>query len=101
MDTRIKQKISDLKRYYSQKRALFNMKDSEEYNEEQYNHLMNFYNETIERKRIELGNIDKSILFQFDADRANETTISSGTEESTANKLHDKSYYFKSEQVFK
>lgn len=76
----LQQKLSDLKRFYIQKEALLKHKNSDEYNEKQYTDLMNFYNETIKRKRAELNKIDKNLLLKFDTDRANETTITKGIE---------------------
>ena len=40
-----------LQRIYDQKAALLKKKDTPEYNEDQYNHLMTFYNGKIEELR--------------------------------------------------
>ncbi|MFL0067886.1 hypothetical protein V2647_03765 [Tenacibaculum maritimum] len=68
------QLLEELQRYYAQKQALINKKYSPEYNKEQYNHLMNFYNGKIKEYRSRIDKKAPEELLKYDANRADEKT---------------------------
>lgn len=72
------QLLAELQRYYDQKQALLQKQDSSEYNEEQYTHLMTFYNGKIKTLRARTEKQDAEALFKFDTDRANEVAVTEG-----------------------
>lgn len=74
------QLLAYLQKVYDQKEALLKMKDSPEYKEDQYNRLMNYYDYKIPELRIRIEKQDTEALAKFDADRANEVTITEGIE---------------------
>lgn len=74
----LQQTLSYLARFYKQKTALIAKKNTDEYNEEQYNSLMKFYNGKIEELRARVESENANALLQFDTDRANEIKLADG-----------------------
>ncbi|MDO6813793.1 hypothetical protein [Tenacibaculum soleae] len=74
----LQQTLSYLARFYKQKTALIAKKNTDEYNEEQYNSLMKFYNGKIEELRARVESENANALLQFDTDRANEIKLTDG-----------------------
>lgn len=74
------QLLAYLERVYDQKKALLKKKNSPEYREEQYNRLMDYYENKIPELRKRIEKQDAEALAKFDADRANEITITEGIE---------------------
>lgn len=74
------QLLAYLERVYDQKKALLKKKDSPEYREDQYNRLMDYYDNKIPELRMRIEKQDAEALAKFDADRANEITITEGIE---------------------
>lgn len=72
------QLLTYLIRVYDQKKALLKKKDSPEYREDQYNRLMDYYDNKIPELRMRIEKQDAEALAKFDADRANEITITEG-----------------------
>jgi hypothetical protein len=72
------QLLDYLQRIYVNKAALIKIKGTPEYNEEQYNQLMIFYNGKLEELRTRVQNQDAEALLQFDTDRANAIELTDG-----------------------
>ncbi|WP_028890850.1 hypothetical protein [Tenacibaculum sp. 47A_GOM-205m] len=74
------QLLAYLQRVYDQKQALLKKRNSPEYREDVYNRLMGYYDEKIPELRTRVEKQDAEALAKFDADRANEVTITEGIE---------------------
>lgn len=73
------QLIAELQRYYDQLKALKSVKNKE-YTNEKYTLLKDFYESKIREFRERIENQDAEALFQFDTNRAYESSINSGIE---------------------
>ncbi|WP_064968042.1 hypothetical protein [Tenacibaculum ovolyticum] len=76
----ILQSLKYLQEVYNQKAALIKKEGTPEYNEEQYNSLMNYYNDKIEELRKRVEKQDAAALLKFDTNSANEIEVTAGIE---------------------